>query len=44
MNNKVVYKRLKEVGEDFNGAFIIAFKNGEKINVNAGIREFKNNR
>ena len=28
----------------FNGAFIIAFKNGEKINVNAGIREFKNNR
>ena len=43
-NYNIVYKRLKEVGEDFNGAFIIAFKNGEKINVNAGIREFKNNR
>ena len=43
-NYNTVYKRLKEVGEDFNGAFIIAFKNGEKINVNAGIREFKNNR
>ena len=43
-NYNIVYKRLKEVGEDFKGAFIIAFKNGEKINVNAGIREFKNNR
>jgi N-acetylmuramoyl-L-alanine amidase len=32
------------VAESFPGAFIIAFKNGEKIDVNAGIREFKNNR
>ncbi len=43
-NYNNVYKRRKEVIADFPGAFIIAFKNGEKIDVNAGIREFKNNR
>ena len=43
-NYNNVYQRRKEVIGDFPGAFIIAFKNGEKIDVNAGIREFKNNR
>ena len=43
-NYNNVYQRRKEVIADFPGAFIIAFKNGEKIDVNAGIREFKNNR
>mgnify|MGYP000045525912 FL=1 len=43
-NYNNVYQRRKEVVADFPGAFIIAFKNGEKIDVNAGIREFKNNR
>lgn len=43
-NYNNVYQRRKEVLADFPGAFIIAFKNGEKIDVNAGIREFKNNR
>ena len=43
-NYNDVYQRRKEVVADFPGAFIIAFKNGEKIDVNAGIREFKNNR
>ncbi len=43
-NYNNVYQRRKEVAESFPGAFIIAFKNGEKIDVNAGIREFKNNR
>lgn len=43
-NYNNVYQRRKEVAEEFPGAFIIAFKNGEKIDVNAGIREFKNNK
>lgn len=34
----------REVAEKFPQAFIIAFKNGEKMNVNAAIQEFKNNK
>jgi len=29
---------------EFPQAFIIAFKNGQKMNVNEAIREFKNNK
>ena len=43
-NYNNVYQRRKELSNNFPGAFIIAFKNGEKIDVNAGIREFKNNK
>ena len=34
----------KEVTEKFPGAFVIAFKDGKKIDVNEGIREFKRRR
>lgn len=42
--NKI--RRLKKSHTDkrFKDAFIIAFKNGKKMNVNEAIREFKNNR
>lgn len=43
-NYNTVYKTRKEVAELFPGAFIIAFKNGEKTDVNAAIREFKSRR
>lgn len=39
-----IYRLRKQVLDRFSGAFIIAFKNGEKIDVNTGIREFKQNR
>ena len=39
-----IYRLRKEVAEKFPGAFIIAFKNGTKMDVNQGIREFKQNR
>ena len=34
----------KEVAKKFPGAFVIAFKNGVKVDVNEAIREFKNNK
>lgn len=39
-----IYRLRKEIAEKFPGAFIIAFKNGQKMDVNQGIREFKQNR
>ncbi len=41
--NKVA-RTKKQISSKFKDAFIIAFKNGEKINVNEAIKEFKNNR
>lgn len=43
-NYNEIYRLRKEILEKFPGAFIIAFKNGEKMDVNQGIREFKQNR
>lgn len=39
-----IYRLRKTLLEKFQGCFIIAFKNGEKMNVNEAIREFKANR
>ena len=36
-----VYRMRKSILDKFPEAFIIAFKNGEKMNVNQAIREFK---
>ena len=41
--NKVL-RTKKQISSKFKDAFIIAFKNGEKMNVNEAIKEFKNNR
>ena len=43
-NYNEIYSLYKEVTGKFPGAFIIAFKNGKKMDVNQGIREFKQNR
>lgn len=43
-NYNEIYRLRKEIAEKFPGAFIIAFKNGQKMDVNQGIREFKENR
>lgn len=43
-NYNEIYRLRKEIAEKFPGAFIIAFKNGQKMDVNQGIREFKQNR
>lgn len=43
-NYNEIYRLRKEIADRFPGAFIIAFKNGEKMDVNQGIREFKQNR
>lgn len=43
-NYNVIYRLRKQILNKFPEAFIIAFKNGEKMNVNEAIREFKNNR
>ena len=40
--NKVLRTKRTQVDAKFKDAFIIAFKNGEKMNVNEAIREFKN--
>lgn len=32
----------QELNEKFPGCFVVAFKNGKKMNINAAIREFKN--
>lgn len=39
-----IYRLRKQILDKFPEAFIIAFKNGKKMNVNEGIREFKKNR
>ena len=41
--NKVLRTR-RQISAKFKGAFIIAFKNGQKMDVNQAIKEFKNNR
>lgn len=41
--NKVL-RTLRSIKPKFPDAFIIAFKNGEKVNIKAAIQEFKNNR
>ena len=43
-NYNEIYRLRKEILDKFPGAFIIAFKNGRKMDVNEGIREFKRNR
>lgn len=43
-NYNEIYRLRKDILDKFPGAFIIAFKNGEKMDVNQGIREFKQNR
>ncbi|MGI6242575.1 MAG: N-acetylmuramoyl-L-alanine amidase family protein [Prevotella sp.] len=43
-NYNEIYRLRKQILEQFPECFIIAFKNGKKINVNEGIREFKANR
>ena len=43
-NYNEIYRLRKQVLDKFPEAFIIAFRNGVKMNVNEAIREFKNNR
>lgn len=43
-NYNDIYRLRKQILDKFPEAFIIAFKNGAKMNVNEAIREFKNNR
>ncbi len=43
-NYNEIYQLRKQILDKFPGCFIIAFKNGKKMNVNEGIREFKANR
>jgi N-acetylmuramoyl-L-alanine amidase len=43
-NYNEIYRLRSEVVEKFPGAFIIAFKDGKKMDVNQAIREFKQNR
>lgn len=43
-NYNTTYRKRKEILEQFPQAFIIAFKNGVKMDVNQAIREFKQNR
>ena len=42
--NKVLRTKRNVVSPKFKDAFIIAFKNGEKMDVNEAIREFKSNK
>lgn len=39
-----IYRLRKQIADKFPESFIIAFKNGKKMDVNEGIREFKRNR
>ena len=41
--NKVL-RTKKQIASKFKGAFIVAFKDGKKMDVNQAIKEFKNNR
>lgn len=40
--NKILRIKRKTVDSKFKDAFIVAFKNGQKMNINQAIREFKN--
>lgn len=42
--NHILRLKRNKVDSKFKDAFIIAFKNGEKMNINQAIREFKKNR
>lgn len=42
--NRILRLKRSKVDSKFKDAFIIAFKNGEKMNINQAIREFKKNR
>lgn len=42
--NRILRLKRSKVDAKFKDAFIIAFKNGEKMNINQAIREFKKNR
>ena len=39
-----IYRLRKSILDKYPQAFIIAFKNGEKMNVNKAIQEFKSNK
>ncbi|MGI6233259.1 MAG: N-acetylmuramoyl-L-alanine amidase family protein [Prevotella sp.] len=43
-NYNEIYRLRKQILDKFPQAFIIAFKNGKKMDVNEAIREFKSNR
>ena len=43
-NYNEIYRLRKSLSEKFPEAFIIAFKNGQKYDVNQAIREFKQNK
>lgn len=43
-NYNEIYRLRKDILEKFPQAFIVAFKNGEKMNVNEGIKEFLANK
>lgn len=43
-NYNEIYKLRKQILNDFPEAFIVAFKDGKKINVNEAIKEFKMNK
>lgn len=42
--NRMLRLKRSKVDSKFKDAFIIAFKNGKKMNINQAIKEFKNNR
>lgn len=42
--NRILRLKRNKIDGKFKDAFIIAFKNGEKMNINQAIREFKKNR
>lgn len=42
--NKILQIKRKNVDSKFKDAFIIAFKDGKKVNINQAIKEFKNNK
>lgn len=42
--NKILRLKRNKIDSKFKDAFIIAFKDGVKMNINQAIREFKNNR
>ena len=43
-NYNEIYRLRKEILDKFPEAFIIAFKDGARMNVQEAIREFKNNK
>ena len=43
-NYNEIYRLRKQILDKFPDAFIVAFKNGNKMDINAAIKEFKANR